>query len=121
MTVHQYALKDVRCAGCVRSIEKALGRAEGIEEYAINFAERSATVQSELAPDSVIRLIEDAGFGAELLDEADAETRDSQEAEQFRATLTRALVALGVGALLMLLMLTGALPEPGSRTAWSWA
>lgn len=116
MTVHQYALKDVRCAGCVRSIEKALGRAEGIEEYAINFAERSATVQSELAPDSVIRLIEDAGFGAELLEEADADTRDSQEAEQFRATLGRALVALGVGALLMLLMLTGALPEPGSRS-----
>jgi Cu+-exporting ATPase len=113
MAIYQFALKEVSCAGCVRSIEKALGRTSGIQEYSINFADRTATIQTDLAPEGVVQVIEDAGYGAELIeDEEDHSRRAAQEEAQYRSTLRRALVALGIGAVLMVLMLTGTLPEP---------
>lgn len=115
MAIYQFALQNVRCAGCVRSIEKALAGSAGVAEFSINFADRTATVQTDLAPEAVVQLIEAAGFGAELIeDEADYDRRSEQEAAHYRTTLGRALIALAVGALLMGLMLSGAMPEPTS-------
>lgn len=113
MAIHQFALKEVSCAGCVRSIEKALGRTRGIQEYSINFADRTASIQTDLEPGVVVQVIEDAGYGAELIeDEEDHSRRAAQEEAHYRSTLRRALIALAVGAVLMLLMLTGFMPSP---------
>ncbi|KEA64004.1 Lead, cadmium, zinc and mercury transporting ATPase [Marinobacterium lacunae] len=112
MAIYQFALKQVSCAGCVRSIEKALGRTQGIQEYSINFADRTASIQADLEPAAVIDVIEDAGYGAELVeDEEDHSRRAAQEEAHYRSTLRRALIALGIGSLLMLLMLTDSMPS----------
>ena len=113
MAIYQFALQNVRCAGCVRSLEKALAASSGVDEFSINFADRTATVQTALTPAAVVQLVEDAGFGASLIeDEADYNRRAQQQRVQYRSTLVRALVALTLGALLMLWMLSGAMPEP---------
>lgn len=112
MAVYQFSLHNVRCAGCVRSVEKALRQTDGIDDFAINFADRTATVQTDADPDRVIRAIETAGYGAALMQDADDYLqRAEQERQAFRTTLRRSLVALLVGAALMLAMLAGWMPD----------
>src|SRR5438876_10251861 len=62
------------CASCVRRIEKALGRLEGVQQATVNLATEQATVhfdgrRLELA--QLVQAVEKAGYGAgELLDSA---------------------------------------------------
>jgi Cu+-exporting ATPase len=112
MAIHQYSLSKVSCAGCVRSIEKALNAAEGIADYAINFADRSATIDTPLQPDQVIKVITDAGYGAALIeDESDLAARDQQASQELAATFKKAWIALIIGSVLMAQMLLGWLPD----------
>jgi len=116
MAVYQFSLQNVRCAGCVRSIEKSLRQTEGIDDFAINFADRTASVQTEADPDIVVRAVEAAGYGAELMrDQDDYDARAEQERQAYRKTLGKSLVALFVGAGLMLAMLSGWMPDLHTR------
>ena len=112
MAVYQYALHNVRCAGCVRSVEKSLKQTPEIEDFALNFADRTLSVQTAADPSVVVTAVEAAGYGASLLqDEEDYDRRAEQEQNAFRQTLRRSLVALLVGGLLMLGMLVGWMPD----------
>ena len=85
MSIHQFALSKVSCASCVRSIERALDAEERISDYAINFAERSASIQSEADPAAIIQVIENAGYGASLIDnEEDLEAREEQQRTELK-------------------------------------
>ncbi|NRP59630.1 heavy metal translocating P-type ATPase [Marinobacterium sp. xm-d-564] len=111
MTIHQYALSKVSCAGCVRSIEKALNASDDISDFAINFADRTATVESNLPTTEVEQLIINAGYGAALIEnEEDLAARDQQNQQELKQTFTHAWVAIGLGAFLMVQMLAGLMP-----------
>ena len=111
MRIHQYALSKVSCAGCVRSIEKALNASDDISAFAINFADRTATVESDLPTTDVEQLIINAGYGASLIEnEEDLTARDQQNQKDLKQTFTHAWVAIGLGAFLMVQMLAGLMP-----------
>jgi len=111
MSIHQFALSKVSCASCVRSIERALDAEERISDYAINFAERSASIQSEADPAAIIQVIENAGYGASLIDnEEDLEAREEQQRTELKQQFEHAWLALGLGALLMLQMMFSWVP-----------
>ena len=111
MTIHQYALSKVSCAGCVRSIEKALTASDDVSDFAINFADRTATVESELPTAEVEQLIINAGYGATLIEnEEDLAARDQQNQLELKQTFTHAWVAIGLGAFLMVQMMVGLIP-----------
>lgn len=115
MRVLQFALSKVSCAGCVRSIERALKSVDEIDDFAINFADRSATIESSLSSEDLIKLIEDAGYGASLIeDENDVAARDADNIKVLKQSFKHAWLALFVGALLMIQMLLGALPAMDS-------
>lgn len=115
MHVLQFALSKVSCAGCVRSIERALKSVDEIDDFAINFADRSATIESSLSSEDLIKLIEDAGYGASLIeDENDVAARDADNIKVLKQSFKHAWLALFVGALLMIQMLLGALPAMDS-------
>ena len=117
MSIHQYSLSKVSCAGCVRSIERALNAQDDITDFSINFADRTANIESSLEADRVISVIEDAGYGAALIeDEADFSAREAQQAKELKESFNKAWMALAVGALLMLQMLLGWMPSPASTT-----
>lgn len=112
MAVYQFALHNVRCAGCVRSVEKSLRQTEGIDDFAINFADRTASVQTDADPEIVIQAVEAAGYGASLMqDQDDYDQRAEQERQAFKTTLRKSLVALAVGSALMVAMLAGWMPD----------
>src|SRR5210317_2669791 len=111
MSIYQFALSKVSCASCVRSIERALDAEERISDYAINFAERSASIESEADPAAIIQVIENAGYGASLIDnEEDLEAREEQQRTELKQQFEHAWLALGLGALLMLQMMFSWVP-----------
>src|SRR5215207_4303537 len=57
------------CASCVRRVERALDKKEGVAEANVNFAVEKATVVYDLAatsPGELIGAIKDAGYGADV-------------------------------------------------------
>ena len=67
---HVFKLSGLRCANCARTAQKAIEQLPDVQAE-VNFATEEAIVRmpSSLAPDIVIRAIQDAGYGAtEVLD-----------------------------------------------------
>ena len=57
------------CASCVRRLERAISRKEGVAAASINFAAENATIIYDPAatnPDELVGTIRDAGYGAEV-------------------------------------------------------
>jgi P-type Cu+ transporter len=62
-------VRGMTCASCVRRVERALSRKEGVAEASVNFAAEKASVTYEpttASPDELIGAIRDAGYGADV-------------------------------------------------------
>ena len=64
--VQFFSLQGITCAGCVRSVDKALlslqQQQPELESFSINFADRTAIISGNLADDQVITAIRNAGY-----------------------------------------------------------
>lgn len=117
---HRLALRGMRCAACVSSIEEALTQVEGVEQVSVNLADRSADVTGSAALPELLQAVDKAGFSATPLDEHYGEAeRQAEEQAQLQLAKRRTWVALLLGAPQMILMMTGHLPmlEEG-RLIW---
>jgi Cu+-exporting ATPase len=104
------------CASCVRRVERALGKLEGVETASVNLATERATVRysPDLAGlDDLQRAVEKAGYGlgapeaetpppsaGSVLTDGDAEDR----AREISSLRVRFLVSLAIGLGMMVLM-----------------
>ncbi|HET7271447.1 MAG TPA: heavy metal translocating P-type ATPase [Rubrobacter sp.] len=62
-------VSGMSCASCVRRVERALSKQEGVARASVNFAAERATVSYDPAvtrPEDLVGTIEDAGYGAEV-------------------------------------------------------
>lgn len=110
--IYRLSLQGVKCAGCVRSLEKGLQQADVIEDFAVNFADRSLSVSSKSSVEHVIAAVESAGYGAEeITDKTDFEQIEARENRQYQITLKRSVIGLAFGALLMLQGWLGMMPD----------
>jgi Cu+-exporting ATPase len=99
------------CASCQSRVQKALGKQEGVASATVNLLMENATVQYDplvTGPDALIGAIRKTGYDASLPKPArsplDAVTEDDVGREvRYRALRTRALWALGLGVIVMLL------------------
>ena len=108
------------CASCVRRVERALNRVEGVDEASVNFASSTARVSlgGAIAPDELMAAVERAGYDAAEF-EAGAEAAD--EGAQAR------LVLLAVGGVLAVPVIIASmamdiadLPLFGSERVTGW-
>ncbi|WKE66346.1 heavy metal translocating P-type ATPase [Gallaecimonas kandeliae] len=119
------ALLGVSCAGCVRSIEKALGTVEGVEKASVNLADRSAHIEGSAEPQAMIEAIQAAGYDARLLsgdDESDLDTQQAAENAHLKKLWWQSAAGLALGVPLMAWGLLGGemmVTTPGSRLAWA--
>src|ERR671933_1552397 len=61
-----FPVTGMTCASCVRRIEKALGKVDGVAEASVNLATETARVASDPAvasPDQLKAAVEKAGYG----------------------------------------------------------
>src|SRR5215217_4512330 len=57
------------CASCVRQVERALSKRQGVAAASVNFAAEEATVEYDpeaISPEDLIGTIEDAGYGTDV-------------------------------------------------------
>jgi len=100
------------CASCVRRVERALAKVDGVAASSVNLATERATVR--LDPDltsraDLVRAVEAAGYGvrpdAPAEDAEAAEAREAAErARELDLLKLRTIASLAVSAVLMLLM-----------------
>lgn len=114
------ALRGMRCAACVSSIEEALNKVDGVKSVSVNLADRSADIQGHAEVEQLLKAVDQAGFNATPMNADYGETeRQAEEAQQLLQAKRRTWVALLLGAPQMLFMMTGHLPMPDEgRLIW---
>ena len=120
----QYIVTGMSCAACQARVEKAVAKVPGVTSASVSLLTNSMGVEGTADPSSIIRAVEEAGYGASIKGDSREEKRTrsleaEEEALKDRETpkLRRRLI-LSVAFLLALMYLTmGAgmlgLPLPG--------
>ncbi|ADZ91471.1 heavy metal translocating P-type ATPase [Marinomonas mediterranea] len=124
-------LEGVTCASCVNTIEKALDKPEQIQSLNINFANRTAHLNTSLSNNEVIALIESAGYGASVLFDSERpnpensaspeDQRAKRDAKEYNQKVTHSKLALALGIPLMLYGVLGgsmSVSTPTEQLIW---
>lgn len=79
-------IQGMTCASCVRRVEKALGKAEGVSDANVNFATHQASVHHApgIDPSRLVEAVEKAGYSARPVVDHSAHSA-SEHAEHLRA------------------------------------
>jgi P-type Cu+ transporter len=107
------------CASCVRRVERALSRKEGVAEVSVNLATEKATVgyiAGEVEPRDLERAVERAGYGVVQEEESSMEDSHEREYRKLRADFLLAAVLTALIFLGSLPMMLGL--EPPVRMMW---
>ena len=108
------------CASCVRRVERALNRVEGVDEASVNFASSTARVSlgEAIEPEQLVAAVERAGYDAAEL-EAGAEAADEGARARLAVLAMGGLLAVPVIIASMAMDIAG-LPLFGSERATGW-
>lgn len=101
MGAQTYAVTGMTCASCVRHVEKALKATPGVSTASVNLATATVLVEGSAAFETLAAQVEDAGYGL---------VRPSPEApqgEDLAPARTRMLLALGLTAPMLAMMIPG--------------
>ncbi|WP_157375300.1 heavy metal translocating P-type ATPase [Alcanivorax hongdengensis] len=119
----QLSISGATCASCVSSIEKALRHTPGVTDASMNLADRSARVQGSASLDSLIRAVENAGYGASAMHGDPQQHRQHQRQQQqahYRQLLGHTALGIGVGGPLMAWGLLGGDMAVTDQSRWAW-
>lgn len=120
---YQFTLENVSCATCVQHIQKALKRLPDVQQAQINFAQRILTITTAHSPETIVKTIEQAGYGAKLLEEqeVDLTALKSQKQKKFYQLLIKGIVAGVIGILLFMtdwVQIIPQLSKPTGQAFW---
>lgn len=109
------SLSGLSCAGCVRKVETALSKSEGVERANVNFATSRAQVTgSNLDEAKLIAAVQSVGFEAERYEPApDRAAREEADKARERADLKRQLILAAVLTLPVFVLEMGGHMIPG--------
>ena len=102
METVRLSIDGMHCASCVAKVEAALNAVPGVEQAAVNLAERSAAIEGEADPSALIAAIEATGRTASVIASmADEAGKQAGEFSHYRTLLRKAAIAGIIGAILM--------------------
>ena len=117
------AVQGMSCAACVRRVEKALGRVDGVREASVNLATEKATMVFDPAHtglDAMKQAVEEAGYGLvepEVTPDEDgielASDPVRRDAVSTRRLRTKAMFAVPLAGVILLLSVAGTIPTIG--------
>ncbi|WP_224652464.1 copper-exporting P-type ATPase CopA [Pectobacterium versatile] len=118
----QLLLQGMSCASCVNRVQTALQNVSGVMQVRVNLAERSALVSGHAEPEALIAAVEQAGYGAEIIQDEEARRARQQQTSQQAILRFQWQAALGLllGVPLMLWGVLGGSMSltPESQTPW---
>ena len=99
-------ISGMTCAGCVKSVEKALANTPGVSGASVNFGTHTAHVTGSATQEALMAAVAEAGYSAEpIVDMRKAErTREAQEAVTYRQRLKGSVLSLSLAIPLMMSM-----------------
>ncbi|NYS60662.1 heavy metal translocating P-type ATPase [Vreelandella salicampi] len=115
------AISGMTCASCVKSVQKALERTDGVDTASVNFGTHTAQVFGRADEQALIDAVDSVGYGAEpIFDMREAEkTRGEQEAREYKRRLKGGIYSLALAIPLMLSMFVyHPHPEGTGRLFW---
>jgi Cu+-exporting ATPase len=113
------SIAGMSCASCVATVEKALIATPGVMQASVNFADRSALVNTSGSVNDLIKSVRNAGYDAALIeDEDDSEERDRIIAAEFKSSLQKSVGALVFGSGLMAASMAGLMPVLEQTLVW---
>ena len=62
----KYDVTGMSCAACQLHVEKAVAKVPGVEAVNVSLLTNSMTVEGSAASESIIKAVEDAGYGASI-------------------------------------------------------
>lgn len=118
LVTESYEVTGMTCASCAMTVEKALGKLEGVEEVNVNLATEKATIRysrDSQNPASIEKAVELAGYKLIRADERDQEVDEGPSKEEklwnrfvWSAAFTLPLLYIAMGPMLPF----GGLPLP---------
>ena len=117
------SVPDMSCAGCVETVEKSLKSVPGVTRADVNFADRSATVEGGVSPDSLIKAVSDAGYTASLVSESEEDSeKDNADLLHYKQLLKQTVVSGIISLLILTVTMLGLLPSidtGAGRVSWA--
>ena len=105
-TAQNFIIEGANCGSCVAKIEKALNSVQGAQNVEMNFAERTVRVEGEACESTLIKAVENIGYSAKpMSNESDQDALDEKaksDAAHYKKLMRNMILALGVGAPLMI-------------------
>ncbi|MCK3903992.1 heavy metal translocating P-type ATPase [Streptococcus suis] len=118
LTTETYAIEGMTCASCAMTVEKALGKLEGVEEVSVNLATEKATLRYNRDlqnPTSLVKAVEEAGYQLirpeeveEMVDKGPSREEKLWDRFVWSAAFTLPLLYIAMGPMLPF----GGLPLP---------
>ncbi|HFI0353263.1 TPA: heavy metal translocating P-type ATPase [Streptococcus suis] len=113
-----YAIEGMTCASCAMTVEKTLGKLEGVEEISVNLATEKATLRYNRDlqnPTSLVKAVEEAGYQLirpdeveEMVDKGPSREENLWDRFVWSAVFTLPLLYIAMGPMLPF----GGLPLP---------
>ncbi|MDO6441615.1 heavy metal translocating P-type ATPase [Marinobacter sp. 2_MG-2023] len=98
------AVTGATCASCVNTIEKALKSVPGVTHAHMNLADNTATATGANDPQALIKAVENSGYGASVIEDADAadDKKQEEDKKRYKTLLVKMAISLGLGVGLMI-------------------
>ncbi|MBR5207126.1 MAG: heavy-metal-associated domain-containing protein, partial [Erysipelotrichaceae bacterium] len=92
--MEQYNVTGMSCAACSSRVEKAVSALDGVTSCSVNLLTGSMGVEGTATSETVIRAVEQAGYGASLKGASKAQTQKEDElVDKETPVLRRRLIA----------------------------
>ena len=62
--MEQYNVTGMSCAACSTRVEKAVSKVPGVTSCSVSLLTNSMGIEGTASPESIIKAVEDAGYGA---------------------------------------------------------
>ena len=116
--MEQYNVTGMSCAACSARVEKAVSKVPGVTACSVSLLTSSMGVEGSASVESIIKAVEDAGYGASRKSAASAARQNTASAEDALAdketrVLKRRLIA-SLGFLIVLMYISM------GHMMWSW-
>lgn len=104
-------IKNMRCAGCIDSIEKAMKNTPGVEKVSANFAQKSLEVLGVFEEKTIIDELKKIGYEATPFNSDSDEEETQEEFVRYRLLMRKFMIAGIAGAALFILSFLGLMPD----------
>lgn len=105
----KYMVTGMSCAACQARVEKAVNEVDGVTSCSVNLLTNSMGVEGNVAKDKIIKAVEDAGYGAKLMDDIGKEpssmdfSREEEILKDRETPILKKRLILSIGFLLVLM------------------